>query len=192
MPTMDSHRVAESDDLAWETVSSHTAWRGRFPVFVDVIRAHDGREMEYTHLGIGSGAVVVLALDDRDRAVCVRQYRHPMRGVTLELPAGHRDSGEDPLDAARREFEEETGYQLGRIEWLGDYTPVPSLAAFKMHMYVGGDLVAGSQQLEPNEVLEVVRVPIGELRAGILRGDYPAVALNYTVLLADARGKLPR
>ncbi len=189
---MDSHRVAEPDDLAWETVSSHTAWRGRFPVFVDVIRAHDGREMEYTHLGIGSGAVVVLALDDRDRAVCVRQYRHPMRGVTLELPAGHRDSGEDPLDAARREFEEETGYRLGRIEWLGDYTPVPSLAAFKMHMYVGGDLVAGSQQLEPNEVLEVVRVPIGELRAGILRGDYPAVALNYTVLLADARGKLPR
>ncbi len=191
MPTKEPDHVADPDDLAWETVSSHTAWRGRFPVFVDVIRARNGREMEYTHLGIGSGAVVVLALDGQDRAVCVRQYRHPMRGVTLELPAGHLDPGEDPVDAAGREFEEETGYQLGRIEWLGDYTPVPSLADFKMHMYVGGDLIATRQDLEPTEVLEVIRIPIGELRAGILRGDYPAIALNYPVLLADALGKLP-
>ncbi len=179
-------------DLNWTTVSSKVAWRGRFPVLIDTIRADlDGREMEYTHLGMGRGAVVVLALDHRQNVICVRQYRHPMNGVTLELPAGHIDAGEDPLSAAARELEEETGLKARRLEPLGVYVPVPSLCAFTMRMFLASGLSQGRQALEPNELLEVVRMPITDLRAQILRGEHRAVSLTYTVLLADAHGRLP-
>ena len=180
-------------DLTWKAVSSTAVWKGRFSVLVDTLRAaHDGREMQYTHLGIGRGAVVVLALDDHDRAICVRQYRHPVSRVTLELPAGHLDPGEDPRDCAAREFEEETGLRLGRIQPLGTYCPVPTLSGFRMHMFFGTQLSPGRQALDPNELLEVVRVPIRELRDGVTGGRYQMVAMNHTVLLADAKGLLSR
>jgi len=179
-------------NLDWETVRSQVALRGRFPVLVDEIRSlEDAREMTYTYLGIGVGAVVVLALDDADRAVCVRQYRHPMRRVVRELPAGHIDRGEDRMLAAHREFEEETGMRLGHLEHLGSYVPVPSLADFSMHMYFGHTLTPGRQQLDENELLEIERVPIRELHQDILEGREPVVSMNYTVLFAAAQGRLP-
>jgi ADP-ribose pyrophosphatase len=178
--------------LEWDTIRSKVAWNGRFPVLVDEIRAvHDAREMSYTYLGIGSGAVVVLALDDEDHAICVRQYRHPMRQVVLELPAGHVDHGEDPIMAAYREFEEETGLQVRHLEHLGSYVPMPSLADFSMHMYFGHTLMPGQQQLDDTELLEIERVPIGKLQSAIITGTEPAVSMTYTVLLAAARGLLP-
>lgn len=179
-------------NLDWETIRSQVAWRGRFPVLVDEIRSlEDAREMTYTYLGIGVGAVVVLALDEADRAVCVRQYRHPMRRVVRELPAGHIDRGEERTLAAHREFEEETGLRLGHLEHLGSYVPVPSLADFSMHMYFGHTLTPGRQQLDENELLEIERVPIKELHQDILEGREPVVSMNYTVLFAAAKGRLP-
>lgn len=179
-------------NLDWETIRSQVAWRGRFPVLVDEIRSlEDAREMTYTYLGIGAGAVVVLALDDDDRAICVRQYRHPMRRVVRELPAGHIDRGEDRTLAAHREFEEETGLRLGHLEHLGSYVPVPSLADFSMHMYFGHTLTPGRQRLDENELLEIERVPVGELHQAILEGRESVVSMNYTVLFAAAKGRLP-
>ena len=179
-------------DLTWETVESRLAWQGRFPVYVDTLRArHDGRQMEYTYLGVHRGAVAVLALDDEQRVICVRQYRHPLGRVTLEIPAGHIDSGEDPATTAAREFEEETGLRLDRLEPLGRYTPFPSLAGFDMHLFVGFDLRPGRQRLDDAELLEVVRMPLDELRAAILNGDYVVVTMNYALLLAEAKGLLP-
>ncbi len=178
--------------LGWDTIRSQVAWSGRFRVLVDEIRAaHDAREMTYTHLGMGPGAVVVLALDDDERAICVRQYRHPMRRVVLELPAGHIDRDEDALAAAHREFEEETGLRVEHLEHMGSYVPVPSLADFSMHMYFGHTLAPGRQALDANELLEIERVPIRELRAAIVSGDERIVSMTHTVLFAAAQGLLP-
>ncbi len=178
--------------LGWDTIRSRVTWSGRFPVLVDEIRAaHDSREMTYTYLGIGRGAVVVLALDDDDRAICVRQYRHPVRQVVLELPAGHVDQGEEPLAAAYREFEEETGLRVGHLEYLGSYLPMPSLADFSMHMYFSHTLTPGRQQLDDNELLEIERVPVGQLREAIVAGEEQVVSMTYTLLFAAARGLLP-
>ncbi len=65
------------------------------------------------------GAVAVVAIDDADRVLMVRQYRHPVRRFLWELPAGLRDvDGEPPLAAARRELVEETGYRAsGWLTW---------------------------------------------------------------------------
>ena len=100
-------------DLSWDAIASKMVWSGRFPVLVDRIRSReDGREYDYTYLGITGGAVCVLALDEMDQAICVRQYRHPSGQVLLELPAGHLEPDELPASCAHREFEEETGLRL--------------------------------------------------------------------------------
>lgn len=180
-------------DLSWKTIKSNIVWRGRFPVLIDRLRAgHDGRETDYTYLGMRGAAVVVLALDADDRVVCVRQYRHPVARVTLELPAGHIDRGESPDVAAAREFEEETGLVVGDLRSLGVYLPIPSLAGFRMHMYLGRDLSPGRQDLDEVELLEVVRVPLADLRRDVVEGRCEVVALNYTLLLAERMGLLPQ
>ena len=84
------------------------------------------------------------------------------RGTSIEA--------RDPTVAAHREFEEETGLRIGHLEHLGSYTPIPSLADFAMHMYFGHTLTPGRQHLDANELLEVERVPIKELRDAILAG----------------------
>ncbi len=179
-------------DLKWDVISSKLVWRGRFPVVIDRLRAReDGREMDYTYLKLSGGAVTVLGLDDDNRAVCVRQYRHPTGQVMLELPAGHVDRNETPAACAHREFEEETGLRIGDLQDLGSFLPVPALSGFRMHMFIGRNLSQGQAALEETEILEVVRIPIQELRQQILDDQYEHAGMINTVLIAWQRRLLP-
>ena len=179
-------------DLKWDVISSKLAWRGRFPVVIDRLRAReDGREMDYTYLKLSGGAVTVLGLDEENQAVCVRQYRHPTGQVMLELPAGHVDRNETPAACAHREFEEETGLRIGDLQDLGSFLPVPALSGFRMHMFIGRNLSQGQAALEETEILEVVRIPIQKLRKRILDDQYDHAGMINTVLIAWQRGLLP-
>jgi ADP-ribose pyrophosphatase len=179
-------------NLKWDVIASQLAWRGRFPVVIDRLRAReDGREMDYTYLKLSGGAVTVLGLDGDNQAICVRQYRHPTGQVMLELPAGHVDRGETPTDCAHREFEEETGLRIGELQSLGSFVPVPALSGFRMHMFIGRDLYQGQAALEETEILEVVRVPIRELREQILSDRHDHAGMISTVLIASQRGLIP-
>ena len=180
-------------DLSWDAIASKMVWSGRFPVLVDRIRSReDGREYDYTYLGITGGAVCVLALDEMDQAICVRQYRHPSGQVLLELPAGHLEPDELPASCAHREFEEETGLRLGSLRSLGSFMPVPALSRFRMHMFLGSELSEGVSDLDDTEILEVVRVPVEELREQVINDQHDNAGLTYTVLLASQRGLLPQ
>ena len=130
-------------------------------------------------------------LDEENRAVCVRQYRHPTGQVMLELPAGHVDRNETPAACAHREFEEETGLRIGDLQDLGSFLPVPALSGFRMHMFIGHNLSKGQAALEETEILEVVRIPIQELRQRILDDQYDHAGMISTVLIAWQRGLLP-
>ena len=179
-------------NLKWDVIASKLAWRGRFPVVIDRLRAReDGREMDYTYLKLSGGAVTVLGLDDDNRAVCVRQYRHPTGQVMLELPAGHVDRGETPAACAHREFEEETGLRIGDLQSLGSFVPVPALSGFRMHMFIGRNLSQGQTALDESEILEVVRVPLPELREQILADHHDHAGMISTVLIASQLGLLP-
>ncbi len=179
-------------NLKWDVIASRLAWKGRFPVVIDRLRAReDGREMDYTYLKLTGGAVTVLGLDDEDQAVCVRQYRHPTGQIMLELPAGHVDRDESPAACAHREFEEETGLRIGELQPLGSYIPVSALSGFRMHMFIGGGLSQGRAALDEMEILEVVRVPIQELRRQILADQHDHHGMITTVLVAWQRGLLP-
>ena len=142
------------------------------------------------------GAVAVVALDDADRLLLVRQWRQPVGRSLLEIPAGTLDRDpatgavEDPELASRRELEEETGYRATSWEKLGTFWTAPGFASEQMHLYVATDLVAaGHGRLTPDvdEVLELVRLPVDDALAAAERGDIHDAKTLIGILLFGRR-----
>ncbi|MGX5816813.1 NUDIX hydrolase [Chitinophaga lutea] len=108
--------------------------------------------------------VCVLAVTEDDKAVIIRQYRHGVRKVLTELPAGVIEAGEAPETAARRELLEETGYAFGELHSLGAVSHNPSTSNNLTHMYLatGGKKVQG-QSLDENEEIVVELKTMEEL-----------------------------
>jgi 8-oxo-dGTP pyrophosphatase MutT (NUDIX family) len=107
--------------------------------------------------------VHVLAIDADDRVVLVRQYRHGLRGMSLELPGGMMDPGEtDVLAAAARELREETGFTGGSLTHLTTLSPEPARYDNRLHLVRATGITAGTASPEPTEDIEVLRVPRAE------------------------------
>jgi ADP-ribose pyrophosphatase len=139
------------------------------------------------------GAVVVLAVDDQDRVLCLRQYRHPVQRRFVELPAGLCDGdGEDPEDTARRELVEEAGLEAAEWTHLGSTYSSPGIIAEEMHFYLARGLRAadrGDFEARHEEAdMETFWVPFPDLLAAALDGRVRDAPLVLAVLLANARG----
>jgi 8-oxo-dGTP pyrophosphatase MutT (NUDIX family) len=114
----------------------------------------------------------ILPITADGEAVLVRQYRHGARRVTLEMPGGLIDAGEDPATAALRECLEETGYRGRRAEPLGVVSPNPALFTNRLFtFYATGVELERPVQNIGTEVTEVVRVPVADLEELLLAGE---------------------
>lgn len=131
----------------------------------------------------------VLALTKNNEAVLVRQYRHGVCEALWELPGGIVEDEEDPLNGARRELQEETGYTASRIIHVGKLYPNPALQTNTLHSFVALDAERVSeQQLDAGEDIEVRLVPLEELirmakRAEFLHALHVAVLFQALVYL---------
>jgi ADP-ribose pyrophosphatase len=116
------------------------------------------------------GSAVMLAVDGRRRVLLVRQYRLPAGAMLWELPAGRLDPGETPLQAARRELEEETGYRARRWRKLLSFYASPGYIAEKMNVYLATDLIAGRPRPMEDERIQTRWFTPAELRRMIRSG----------------------
>lgn len=124
--------------------------------------------------------VNVVALTDDDEIVLVRQYRAGPDIVTLEIPGGCVDPGEDFAAAARRELREETGHVARELHRAGAVNPNPALFTNKIETYVGlGCTRVGDVQQDPGEDLEVVVLPLRDAERMAARGE-----LDHALVLA--------
>lgn len=116
--------------------------------------------------------VNVIPLTDEGRIVMVRQYRMGVRQVTLEIPGGMAEPGEDPAEGARRELLEETGFEAGQIELLGVVHSNPAIQSNSTSTYLATGLRRVAEPaLDGAEDLELVEVDAGEVDDLILRGQ---------------------
>jgi ADP-ribose pyrophosphatase len=100
------------------------------------------------------GAAVMLGADQKSRLLLIRQYRIPAGGYLWEVPAGRLDPGETPLQAAKRELQEETGYRARRWTRLCQFFPSPGCLAEKMTVFLARDLIAGPASPMEDERIE--------------------------------------
>lgn len=114
---------------------------------------------------------VIFGITPENDVVLVRQYKHGVGETMLELPAGFIEDGEPPLDAARREFTEETGYTADEFIPLGELRIGPSNMNHKAHAYLARNAVnTGSQHLDETEDIEALTMPAGELMDAVSDG----------------------
>jgi ADP-ribose diphosphatase len=106
------------------------------------------------------GAVAIIAVDEEDKVVMVRQLREPARKKLLEIPAGTVDAGEEPLETAKRELAEETGLRGGQWRHAASFWTTPGFCRELMHVFFAEGVEEGARRPEDDEEIELVRVPV--------------------------------
>ena len=132
------------------------------------------------------GGAAVVAVDDADQVLLVRQLRPAVGARLLELPAGLLDPRESALECARRELEEETGFTAGRLEPLAAFYSSPGFSTELLHLFAAFDLHPCSAVGDDDEEIEVVRLPLAAAIARLL-DDEISDAKTITGLLAFQR-----
>jgi 8-oxo-dGTP pyrophosphatase MutT (NUDIX family) len=124
----------------------------------------------------------ILALTKNGEAVLVKQYRHGVCDVLWEFPGGVVEDGEDPVNGAKRELLEETGYIASNLIQVGQIYPNPALQTNTLYCFLALDVEKVSEQnLDAGEDIEVHLVPLDELVEMAKRGEFPH-ALQMAVL----------
>ncbi len=128
------------------------------------------------------GAAAVVPIKDDGTVVLIRQFRHAAGGFIYEIPAGKLSPGEDPLHCAARELEEEVGYRASSFELLTSIFTAPGFADEVIHVYKATGLTQGRQQLDRDEVLEIVEMPLEQairrIQDGTIRDGKTIVGLQ--------------
>lgn len=152
-------------------LTTETVFKGMiFAVERDRLREANGLEIvrEVVRHNGGAGALPVF---DDGRVALVRQYRHPTGSELLEIPAGKLEVGETPLECAAREVEQEIGWRAKRLKKLCEFYTTPGFCEEKLYLYLATDLEPSVQQLDEDEIVEIVYLPLAEAVQMALRGE---------------------
>ena len=169
-----------------EILGSREVFRGRiFEVAVDVVREAN---QTYTREVVRhQGGASVVALFPDETVALVRQYRHPPALYLLELPAGRIENGERPEACAARELEEELGVRARSLEFLSAFYTTPGFCAERLWIYLATDLHESAQNLEEDEIVEVVRLPLRRALELIATGEIEDAKTIIGLLLTAER-----
>jgi ADP-ribose pyrophosphatase len=156
--------------LAEETLSSRKVFEGRaVKLRVDTVKLANGRETT-REIVEHEDCVAIVALDDADNILLVKQFRKPVEKELLEIPAGGIDPGESPEDAVRREMREETGFLPQKVKRLGGFYSTPGFCTEYLYLYLAADLVFKPLKAEDTDGITLVRVPLAEIPGLIASG----------------------
>ncbi|MBI2900376.1 MAG: NUDIX hydrolase [Planctomycetes bacterium] len=158
-------------DGSFRVVASREVFRGRvFRVVNKDLSLSNGRRATWNVIEHPGACSIVARFEDGD-VLLLRQLR-PATGETLwEIPAGTLEKGESPLDTAKREIVEETGYRARRWKKLREFYTVPGFCNEYMHVFLATDLSPATAERDADEVIRAVRVPFARALRMIDRGE---------------------
>ena len=167
-------------------LNSQKVFEGRvFNVTVDTVS--EGELTYKREVVRHGGSAVIVPVHDDGTVVLVRQYRHPAVRYLLEAPAGTLAEGERPEVGAARELEEELGLLAARLEKLSEFFVSPGFLEEKMWVFLATELSEGTQRLDEDEVLDIVRLPIADALEMITSGEIQDAKTIIGLMLAAPR-----
>lgn len=169
-----------------KTIKGDYAFRGRIiSLRVDEIELENGKTAT-REVVEHPGGVCVLPLGADDTVTLVRQFRYPYKEELLELPAGKRSPGEDPLECGKRELTEETGLVAAHYQSLGQMYPSPGYVDEIIYLYLATGLTEAEQCLDEDEFLDVCPLPLAEAVQKVLSGEIKDAKTQVLLLKAYA------
>ncbi len=154
-----------------KNVSPETVFRGKiFDVLKQGVTLPDGRETAMEVVCSADAAAVVAVTRDRE-VLLINQYRFVTGGMLLEIPAGKIEPGESPLECARRELEEETGFRAESWRNLVTFYSTPGFCSEKIHLFLAGDLTRHGQNLDLDEFIEVTKMHLEDALEMVRKGE---------------------
>lgn len=131
-----------------------------------------------------SGGVCVLPLNNKGEVLFVKQFRYPFKEVLLEIPAGKREQNEDPKECGIRELKEEVGAISENITFLGKLYPTVAYDTEIIYIYMAQDLRFAEQNLDEDEFLDVVKIPLSKAYEMVLNDEIPDAKTQIAILKA--------
>ena len=169
------------------TIESRLAYEGKVVnLRVDTVQLSHGA-LGTREIVEHSECVCIVPVDERNNVVLVRQYRKPVEGDLLEVPAGGVEKGELSQEAVLRELQEETGYTADNLRHLSSFWTTPGFCTELMHAYLATGLRPSRLQQDEDEDIEVVEVPLDRipdlLRSGEIRDAKSIASLLMVIYL---------
>ncbi len=165
----------------WEVISSRrNASYGIFNFRTDRARSPRTGQEHDCYILESTPWVNVIPLTPQKEVILIRQYRHGIRDLTLEIPGGLVEGEDSPEQAAKRELCEETGYRASEMIPLGNVLPNPAIQNNRCYTFVAKDVfVAGEQNLDEMEDIEVLSHPLADIPQLIREGK-----INHSLVVA--------
>lgn len=178
------------NSLEERKLSSEQVYSGKIlSLRVDKVILPDGREGQREVVDY-SGAVAIVPVTAEREVILVRQFRYAVGETLLEIPAGKIESGEEPVECARRELLEETGYRADKMEKLCTIFTTPGFTTEKIHIFLATELTCESQSLDEDEFIDVLTVPLDRAVEMILSGEICDAKSAVGIFAALAAKKL--
>lgn len=174
------------EDLIEKKISSVDVFDGNLlHVKKDEVELPNGRHASREWIK-HPGASAVIPYTAEGNIIMVRQYRYPVQQVTLEIPAGKLDlKGEEPLECAKRELSEETGYTAGKYTKLFILATTVGFSNEHIHTYLAEDLKAGKMHPDDDEFLNLVTIPLAKAIEMVYNGEIIDAKSISAILLVD-------
>ena len=165
-----------------KTIESEQKFDGKIvKLFVDKAEVENG-DTVVREVIKHPGGVCVVALDEENNVLFVRQFRYPHQKVLLEIPAGKLEFGEDHRACGLRELKEETGCTCDKFDYLGCLIPTPAYDTEVIHMYLARGLHYGTQKLDADEFLDVEKIPLEKAAEMIMNNEIDDAKTQIAIL----------
>jgi len=157
--------------LVEKKLKSDVAFKGSFlQVLRDQVELPNGKPATREYV-LHNGAAMIIPVTDQGQLIMLRQYRYAVQKVFIEFPAGKTDPGEDTLQTAKRELEEEIGMTADQLQFLTTIHPVIGYSNEKIDLYLAKGLKKSKQHLDEEEFLELFEISFEDAMELMKKGD---------------------
>jgi len=173
-----------------KTIEKSIAFEGKIVSIEKHIVEFDDKSTSYREIARHCGGVGILAIDENDSVIMVKQYRKPYEEFLLEIPAGKLEKGEAPVECAERELLEETGYKADILERLSEIYPSPGFLDERLFVFRAKNLKNdGIQNLDEDEHIEILYIPFNEVLEMVLSSKIKDAKTIVAILMEAVERK---